>query len=101
MDSSQNQIQHDIVTKLYSNAAHHYPTVSGCRKENTIFLDIFLQMFLSMMDSGKEKPLNSHWAALSEFGLRMRITKFISPSISHVVQVLIAVNGLNCRKCES
>lgn len=70
------------------------------QKEEYNVLDIFLQMFLSMMDSEKEKPLNFHWAALCEFGLCMKITKYISPSTSHVVLVLIVLNGLNCHKCE-
>lgn len=29
MDSSQDQMQYDLVPKLYSNAAHNFPAVSG------------------------------------------------------------------------
>lgn len=38
-----------------------------------------------MVDSGKEESLRSLWAALSLFGLHMKIKKCISSSTSSVV----------------
>lgn len=53
-----------------------------------------------MMDSGKAASLNSHWAALSLFGLCMKINKCISSSSSPVVQLFRVLNGLHCHKYE-
>lgn len=85
MDSCQDQMQYDLVPKLYSNPAHSFPVVSGYSAIQ-YFGNFLAGIFLSMMDSKKESSVNSHWAALSQFAFCMKINKCIS-STSPVVQL--------------
>ena len=53
-----------------------------------------------MMGSGKEESLNSHWAALSRLGLRLKINKCLSSPASPVVRLLRVRSGLRCHRYE-
>lgn len=78
VDASQDQMRHDIVPKLFSNAACDYPAAPGYSIIRYL-RNLLAEIFFSMMDSGKEESLNSHWAVLSLFGLCMKINAFLLP----------------------